>query len=66
MNAQIAGPYCPISSYLRGGEWTPSDQTDITATFAREMAKLRGEYFESAYDEVERSHHLAFIGGFKP
>lgn len=64
MNAHISGPYCPISSYLRGGEWIPSDQTDITATFKREVALMRSQYYESAYDEVTQTDWLE-IGGFK-
>lgn len=47
--------------------YVPSDQTNIAATFAREIAKLRRErpYYESAFDEVEDEHHLMFIGGFE-
>lgn len=47
--------------------YVPAEDTDITKTFAREVAKLRSvqPYYESAYDEVDRSHHLMFIGGFK-
>lgn len=64
MNMQISGPYCPISSYLRGGEWIPSDQTDIAATFKREIERMRNPYYESAYDEVTRSDWLE-MGGFR-
>lgn len=66
MNAHIAGPYCPISSYLRGGEWTPAEETNVAKTFAREIAKLRSvqPYYESAYDEVTRDDWMVF-GGFR-
>ena len=70
MNTHIAGPYCPVTSYLRGkltSEWIPAEETDITVTFAREIAKLRSvqPYYESAYDEVDRDHHMMFADGFK-
>lgn len=67
MNAQIAGPYCPISSHLRDLSipWIPADETNVAKTFAREMAKLRSPYYESAYDEVDRDHHMMFADGFK-
>lgn len=47
-------------------EYVPSDQTDITKTFAREIAKLRSvqPYYESAYDEVTRDDWMVF-GGFR-
>lgn len=67
MNAHIAGPYCPISSYLRGkltSEWIPAEETDISKTFQRELAKLRNPYYESAYEEVTQTDWLE-VGGFK-
>lgn len=44
--------------------YVPAEETDITKTFAREIAKLRGEYFESAYDEVTRNDWME-PGGFR-
>lgn len=64
MNTQIAGPYCPINSYLRGGPWISSEQTDIAKRFKVEIAKLRGEIHDD-YELTDRDHHAAFIGGFK-
>lgn len=60
------GDYCPVESYRNGGPWVPSDETDITKTFAREVAKLRSvqPHYESAYDEVTRDDWMVF-GGFK-
>lgn len=45
--------------------YVPAEETDISKTFQRELAKLRNPYYESAYDDVERDHHLAFANGFK-
>lgn len=71
----IAGPYCPISSYLGGkltSEWVSSEDTDIRATFARErevaklfpreIAKMRGEVDD--YERVLRDD-WAEPGGFR-
>lgn len=61
------GDFCPVDSYRNGGAWVSSEETNIAHTFAREIAKLRGErrYFESAYDEVEHYHYQMFPGGFE-
>lgn len=55
------GEYCPIN-----GAYVPAAETNIARSFAREIAKMRGErrYFESPFDEVEADHHLAFATGF--
>lgn len=47
--------------------YVPAEETDITKTFAREIAKLRSvqPYYESAYDEVDRTNYQMFIGGFR-
>lgn len=58
------GDYCPVESYRNGGPWVPSDETDITKTFAREIARMRSPYYESAYDEVTQTDWLE-IGGFR-
>ena len=39
---QAEGPYCTLESYRNGGPWVPSDQTNIAATFQREIARMRG------------------------
>lgn len=62
---QAAGPYCPIDSYLSGKAWVPSDQTNIAATFQREIARMRSPYYETDYEDVEASHHAMFPGGFE-
>ena len=64
MNAQIEGPYCPVTSYLRGSEWVPAEETNVAKTFAREVARMRSPYYESAYDEVTQTDWLE-VGGFK-
>lgn len=68
MNVQALkaeGPYCTLESYLNGGPWVPSDQVNIAATFAREIAKMRTPYIEDDYADVERHHHMMFAGGFE-
>lgn len=65
------GEFCQIESYANGPSsildpafvYIPSDLTDISKTFAREIARLR--FVADDYADVERDHHLAFIGGFK-
>lgn len=42
--------------------YVPSDETNIAVTFQR--AKMR-TYVEDDYADVERDHHMAFVGGFK-
>lgn len=59
------GDYCPVESYRNGGPWVPSDETDISKTFAREIARLRSPYVEDDYADVERDHHMMFPGGFE-
>ena len=66
MNTNIAGPYCPVTSYLGGkleSKWVPSDETNVAATFAR----VRGQrpYIEDDYADVERHHYMMFPGGFE-
>lgn len=58
------GPYCTLESYLRGGPWVPSSDTNIAVTFQRELAKMRTPF--DVYDEVDRDHYLNFANGFKP
>ena len=45
--------------------YVPAEQTNVAATFAREIAKMRSPYYESSYDETDRDHHMMFVGGFK-
>lgn len=59
------GDFCPIASYRNGGPWVPAEDTNIAHVFAREIARMRSPYYESAYDEVDRDHHMMFVGGFK-
>lgn len=57
------GEYCTLESYKNGGAWIPAEDTNLAATFAREIAKLRTPF--DVYDEVDRDNYLNFIGGFK-
>lgn len=43
--------------------YIPSDQTDVAATFAR--VRSERPYFENAYEETDRDHHMMFPGGFE-
>ena len=44
--------------------YVPAEDTNIAVTFQREFAKMR-TYVEDDYADVERDHHMAFIGEFK-
>ena len=46
--------------------YVPSDETDITKTFAREVAKLRSvPFIADDYADVERHHYLMFENGYE-
>lgn len=66
MSVQAEGPYCSISSHLQDMRipWVRSDETDVAETFKRQVAIMRSPYYESAYDEVDRDHHMMFAEGF--
>lgn len=48
--------------------YVPAEETDISKTFAREVAKLRGEtkpFIADDYADVERHHYLMFENGYE-
>ena len=70
MNIKPEGPCCPVSSHLRDVNipWIPAEETNVAKTFAREVAKMRGEtkpFIADDYADVERHHYMMFPGGFE-